>query len=153
MRLTAALILLSATALPAVGQPREPVEMRPLPADLSPNPDVRRVIVSRTQCRELQRHQPRGDVEYKPGVDVRGRPVAPADLGGGGGLAVPDTVSFDITVRLADFLRQAPRGISDSVARLGRIDVTGREVLFNGMPLTDPAVAEIAALCRAQIRD
>ena len=157
MRLTAVLSLLAVAASfgPAAAQnPRAPVESRPLPADMPANPDVRRVIVSRAQCRELQRHEPRDDVTFKPGVDVRGKPVVPADLNGGSSLHLPDEISFDLTLRMTDFLRQPPpRGISDSVARLGRIDVKGREVSFNGMPMTDPAVAEIVALCRAQIRD
>lgn len=158
MRLTAALSLTAlalAAMSPAVAQNRvEPVETRPLPADMSTNPDVRRVIVTRAQCRELQRHQPRDDVTFKPGLDVRGKPVVPADLNGGSNLRLPDEISFDLTVRLADFVRQPPpRGISDSVARLGRIEVKGNDVSFNGMPMTDPAVAEIVALCRAQIRD
>jgi len=157
MRLTAVLSLLAFTASfgPVAAQnPRAPVESRPLAADMPANPDVRRVIISRAQCRELQRHEPRDDVTFKPGVDVRGKPVAPADLNGGSSLQLPDEISFDLTVRMTDFLRQPPPpGISDSVARLGRIDVKGTEVSFNGMPLTDPAVAEIVALCRAQIRD
>ena len=157
MRLTVVLFFLAAVASlgPVAAQNRvQPVETRPLPADLSANPDVRRVVVTRAQCRELQRHEPRGDVIYKPGVDVRGKPVVPADLGGGSPVRLPDEISFDLTVRLADVVRQPPpRGISDSVARLGRIEVTGNDVTFNGMPMTGPAVAEIVALCRAQSRD
>jgi hypothetical protein len=31
-------------------------------------------------CQSLAKHVPAGDVAYKPGVDVRGKAVAPADL-------------------------------------------------------------------------
>lgn len=157
MRLTVVLPLLAVavTILPAVAQNRlQPVESRPLPPEMAANPDLRRVVITRAQCRELQRHEPRDDVTYKPGVDVRGKPVAPADLGGGSTLGLTDELSFDLTVRLADFLRQPPpRGISESIARLGRVAVRGNDVTFNDMPMTGPAVAEIVALCRAQVRD
>jgi len=144
-------------ALPAAGfalaPSRDATETRPLPANLSANSDVRRVIVARAQCRALQRHEPRDDMTFRPGIDVSGRPVAPADLGGGSGLGLPNEISFDLTVRLADFLREPPRGIGDSVARTGRIDVKGNDVTFNCLPMTGPAVAEIVALCQVQVRN
>lgn len=37
-------------------------------------------VVDVQLCREMLSHTPRDDVAYKPGVDVKGRPVAPADL-------------------------------------------------------------------------
>jgi len=37
-----------------------------------------RVVVETGDCRWLVRHRPAGDVAFAPGVDRRGRPVAPA---------------------------------------------------------------------------
>jgi hypothetical protein len=38
------------------------------------------VTIDPSACREVTRHVPDADVAYKPGVDVHGKKVAPADL-------------------------------------------------------------------------
>src|SRR5690348_9276282 len=60
--------------------------------------------VSAADCRQLVAHAPAPDVTYKPGVDVRGNAVAPADLGAGYALALPDEITIDIGIDLADRL-------------------------------------------------
>ena len=41
------------------------------------------VAITRADCARLVAHRPAPDVAYQPGVDVYGREVVPADLGGG----------------------------------------------------------------------
>ena len=42
-----------------------------------------KVKVSARDCRKLVQHQARSNVNYKPGVDVRGRKIVGADLSAG----------------------------------------------------------------------
>src|SRR3546814_18830555 len=66
-------------------------------------------VCSSDLCTRLARHYPAppnstGDVAYRPGQDVRGKAVAPADLdpgpGDGSGLILPDAVVIPIEVDL-----------------------------------------------------
>ncbi len=65
---------------------------------------VVKVIARASDCRRVVAHVASADVEYRPGVDVRGRKVAPADLGGGSPIKLPDEIAFDIKVNLRNFL-------------------------------------------------
>ncbi len=59
-----------------------------------------RVTVTRQDCARLIRHTPSADVAYQPGVDVKGREVAPADLPGSGAdlKVLPEVLEFTIAV-------------------------------------------------------
>ena len=56
------------------------------------------VEVSREACMRLTNYVPDGSVaaEYDPGVDSRGRPVAPADYGAAGVIKPPEVYRFDV---------------------------------------------------------
>lgn len=58
------------------------------------------VTVTRQDCARLVRHMPSADVAYQPGVDVKGRKVAPADLPGSGAdlKILPEVLEFTIAV-------------------------------------------------------
>src|SRR5690606_14696963 len=60
------------------------------------------ITVKEGDCRLLVKHVPSPDVAYRPGVDVNGDPVAPADLDGGYRVALPGTVRIPITVLLQE---------------------------------------------------
>ena len=60
------------------------------------------VVITESHCRELVRHVPADDVAYRPGVEVKGRSVAPADLGGGTHIPVPDPFAITIKVELSE---------------------------------------------------
>lgn len=66
----------------------------------------RTVTVTREDCSRLVRHQPVADATYQPGVDVRGRKVAPADLDGGSPIVLPDTYSFEVEIQPIDYVRR-----------------------------------------------
>lgn len=61
-----------------------------------------RIVITKVDCSRLIRHTPSADVAYQPGVDARGRAVAPADVPGSGadamGKIVPDVLEFPITI-------------------------------------------------------
>lgn len=115
-------------------------------------PATPQVVVTERECRYLARHRAAADVEYKPGVDVRGRPVAPADLGGSPRLAIPDRIVIDVPINIFERLgRTAPKGLGDTATQLGQIVLEGNRLTFNGEPLSDPALDAVAAACREQL--
>lgn len=62
------------------------------------------VRISKPDCQRVVRHQASADVAYKPGVDVRGNAVAPADASGGFTIPLPDVFEFNITKDLTAYL-------------------------------------------------
>ncbi len=63
------------------------------------------VIITRANCLRLVEHVPAPDVAYRPGLDVRGRPVAGADLDGGyAPVEPPHEIAFPVEVELRNFL-------------------------------------------------
>ncbi len=67
-------------------------------APLHGTAEAAEVEVSREACLRLTNYVPDGsvDAEYKPGVDSRGRPVAPADYGTAGVIKPPEVYRFDV---------------------------------------------------------
>ncbi len=61
------------------------------------------VTTTRADCANLVQHIPAPDVAYQSGKDAYGRPVVPADLGGGSDIKAPDTISFDVQINLRNF--------------------------------------------------
>ncbi|WP_448202941.1 hypothetical protein [Azospirillum sp. sgz302134] len=102
-------------------------------------------------CRYLTRHRPAPDVEYTPGVDVRGRAVAPADLPGSAGSATPPE-RFDIPITL-DLARRmgirVPGGGLPAGTDVGTLTVQGGRLFFNGQPIGGAAEADLYAYCRS----
>jgi hypothetical protein len=116
-------------------------------------------VLSTGDCQKLVQHVPNDDVTYKPGVDVRGQPVAPADLGGGYKLDIPETIDIQIGLDLADRLgrRESPRqGIDPPVrkvmpfegkAPLGVLSIKGNEAYWNNQRLMPQDEALLAEAC------
>ncbi|MBM3567922.1 MAG: hypothetical protein FJX46_04110 [Alphaproteobacteria bacterium] len=108
------------------------------------------VVVTRSDCALLTRHVPAADVAFKPGVDVHGRPVAPADLPGGATVAVPNEIGIDITLPLRKFAETAGRYRWEAgTTTLARItyDIGANRLMLDGQPLGDPVAHAIAELC------
>lgn len=70
-----------------------------------------KLLTTKGDCVRPTVHVPAPDVAYQPGVDVNGKPVVPADLGGSAALAPPDAFDIDININLFDRL-----GIPDDPA-------------------------------------
>ncbi len=112
-------------------------------------PAMAEIRISRQDCQYLVKHQPAPDVAYQPGVDVHGRAVAPADLGGGSQIQLPETIYIPIEVNLGRrFNIPANSRLWQSTAEVGVVSVTGDQVSFNGQPLTPDDNAALAAMCR-----
>ncbi|MCR9254890.1 MAG: hypothetical protein NXI16_02205 [Alphaproteobacteria bacterium] len=110
--------------------------------------------IERDECARAVRYQPSGDVAYQPGVDVRGRAVAPADLGGGVQFELPEVLEIPITVDLAERFG-LPEGTGllrgDSLT-VGKITVNRRgEFRLNGELLGDAEQAALTAACRERL--
>lgn len=111
------------------------------------SPDL---VLSNDACRNLTAYQPGidGDAAYKPGVDVTGKPVVEADLGGGG-IKAPETVEFDLTVDMAQYLGYSVAPTPEGHIHIAKITVLpdGR-VLRDGEPLEGQAEVALRALCQ-----
>ena len=108
-----------------------------------------KVKVSARDCRKLVQHQARSNVNYKPGVDVRGRKVVGADLEGGAKLKLPSTVEFNIGFN--PLKGAAATRFGDTSANVGKVkyDISKNTFTFNGQPMNDKAVADMAHKCRS----
>ena len=108
-----------------------------------------RIVITRDLCNQVSvQHQPAPDVTYRPGTDVYGRPVAPADLPGSGTTygGLGNRSSTDILINpQAGGLNQ--RGLVGETF-IGRVtvDANGR-VAINGQPVDPPAQSELQQLC------
>lgn len=111
------------------------------------------ITVTATDCQRLVAHQPAADVAYKPGVDVNGNAVAPADLPGSVTIKTPTEVTFDITYDLlsnygvASDTALAPRG--EAVIGTVKYDLLSGALTFNGETLGDAETAALRELCKA----
>ena len=115
--------------------------------------DGNQMRIPRRDCQQLVQYRPDPGVAYKPGVDVRGRPVAPADMPGSGiSVEPPDQVTFEINF---DPLKGENRfRYLNPNLYVGTVvyDLSTGQATFNGVPLTDPEKDEIAERCRAALR-
>jgi len=68
-----------------------------LSSDLPAQPLTDEVPISSDDWRALIEHRARGDVTYRPGVDVYGRPVVQADANEGTAAPVPEKIPIVIT--------------------------------------------------------
>lgn len=107
------------------------------------------IAISRTDCQRLVNHEPAPDVTYQPGVDVHGRPVVPADLGGGQQIELPDVIYIPIEVLIQDkYGIPANSVLYDATALIGVVAVRGNRVYFEDQELTDPEIAALEQACR-----
>ena len=88
----------------------------------------------------------------RPGVDVRGRRVAPADLGGTTNIAVPDEIEIPINVELDQTIGAAASGLYEPEAKLGKVVYRNGRAWYNGKPLETGANAEVVAACRERMK-
>ncbi len=103
-------------------------------------------------CRALVKHVPDADVAYRPGVDVRGKPVVPADLGGQPQMDLPEEVVLPITADMFKLLgldqSKFPfQAMQRNDIYLGTLTVRGEQLFWNGKPLSDAQQDNLAVLC------
>ncbi|CAA7617742.1 hypothetical protein [Magnetospirillum sp. UT-4] len=112
-----------------------------------------KITISKRDCARLLRHQPRPDVAYQPGMDHKGRKVAPADLPGSGGAAlpnlVPEVIEIPLSVMPMSGKAYATHGLGDSQMSLGSVkyDMGRNSFTLNGQPLGDRDQQALADAC------
>ena len=110
------------------------------------------ITITRQDCTRVVRHVPAPDVAYRPGVDVRGRKVAPADLDGGFKVTPPKEFDIPITVDLQDRLGiPANPTLFQAEAEVGKITYKDGKAWFNGQPLATEKTAALAKFCRDRL--
>ena len=100
-------------------------------------------------CARLVQHQPRNDVNYKEGVDAYGKQVVGAELGGGHKLKLPSTIEFPIAFN--PLKGAAATRFGETSAGVGKVkyDISKNTFTFNGQPMNDKAIAQLAGKCRS----
>lgn len=145
--LTAAVFALAAA--PALAQSQQPL---PGPIPLTPDAARDRPVVDLSLCQRLTRHVPAADVEYRPGQDVRGRPVAPADLPGSAGAQPPIPIDLPLSVALARRMGVALPSVPhlpDDITAVW-LSVVGDRLYLNGQPIDPGAEERLYAYCRTR---
>jgi len=107
------------------------------------------VRISRTDCQRLIEHKARSDVAYQPGVDVRGRQVAPAqgpdtaDLGA----LVPEILEFSIALNP---LKGGAAQFGETSLGVGVIqfDMKKRQATLDGVALNRGDTRKLLEECR-----
>ncbi|WP_434614170.1 hypothetical protein [Azospirillum sp. B2RO_4] len=135
--------------LPASAQTQTP---RPGPVPLTPDAARDRPVVDLSLCQRLTRHVPAADVEYRPGMDVHGRAVAPADLPGSAGAQPPIPIdlplSVDLARRMGIALPSVPFLPNDVTAVW--LTVVGTQLYLNGQPIDPGAEERLYVYCRTR---
>lgn len=142
-------VALFLAALPVSAQTQTP---RPGPVPLTPDAVRDRPVVDLSLCQRLTRHVPAADVEYRPGVDVHGRAVAPADLPGSAGAQPPIPIDLPLSVDLARRMGIALPSVPflpDDVTAVW-LTVVGNQLYLNGQPIDPGAEERLYVYCRAR---
>ncbi|WP_247875758.1 hypothetical protein [Azospirillum sp. TSH100] len=146
-----ALSVAMAAPVPAQSQSRSQPPL-PGPIPLAPDTGRDRPVVDLSLCQRLTRHVPAADVEYRPGVDVNGRAVAPADLPGSAGAQPPIPIdlplSIDLARRMGVALPSVPFLPNDVTAVW--LSVVGDRLYLNGQPIDPGAEERLYAYCRTR---
>lgn len=120
------------------------------------------IRIDKAACRAVTRHVPDADVAYKPGVDVNGRPVVPADIDPPTDYHLDDSFELRLTSDAAKAFGlkvpqlastgsgsdpNAPGVTTDTV--FGYITLKHGKAYLNGKPLDNPAQNQLAILCKS----
>lgn len=111
-----------------------------------------KIEVTDQDCRKIVTYVTPPNVNYQPGVDVYGRPVAPADLNPSS-VEVPQTLVMDVNIDLRKYGVPSSSPLLLPGVSMGKISIedSGRRVYFNGQPLGDTEQKAVADLCRQRL--
>lgn len=125
------------------------------PLSAAQSADDRTVWVSPPDCAALVAHTPDQSVEYQPGVDARGRSVAPADLPGHEPLDIDEEqVSIDLRIPLSAFFDVPPSlqpVIGNAEIDPGRVTVRDGVAYLGGRRLADQQQNALARACAERL--
>lgn len=142
----------------AMEEPAEPIQVAPDPVpvedpviSVQPAPDLpiadeEPFSFSDDDCRWLTRHIPDADVAYKPGVDVHGKAVVPADLNGTYEFELPETVVASVSRRLLGHRNLEQETPFAEI----EIDIATGAIRINGKGLDNEEQEQLVAWCRTR---
>lgn len=146
----------------AMEQPEEPNQVMPEPAPVEvpvikvqPDPELAPDLpvepeepfgFTDADCRWLTRHIPDADVAYKPGVDVHGKAVVPADLNGTYDFELPKTVIASVSRRLLGHRNLEQETPFAEI----EIDIATGAIWINGKGLDNEEQEQLVAWCRTR---
>lgn len=117
------------------------------------------VTISTADCRRLVAHASSAD--YRAGVDVRGKPVVPADLNAGAAVDLPAVIEIPLAVDVVrrlhgdgapgNALPSARRGVEGKTP-LGVLTIKGNDAFWNGTPLQSRDETLLAEACRSSLQ-
>jgi hypothetical protein len=113
----------------------------------------RTIAVARSDCRLAIEHVAVPSVDYQPGVDVHGAPVAPADVEKPD-IVLPDVIPISISADLREQFSLRPESPLLSVdAGIGIVEfqLSSGRLYFNGIELSEADEQALAALCRSAL--
>ena len=105
--------------------------------------------VSEKNCSRITKYVAEQDVTFKPGVDVHGKAVVPADLNGQQ-VKIPDTIFINLALPFKDLLNNYNPKLKNAEVYVGLIayNISSGKMLYNGQELSDPALNAIALECQ-----
>lgn len=103
-------------------------------------------------CTRAVKAQSTGGADYKPGVDVYGRPVAPADTQPTLRIDPPQVIEFPVTLDVAKRLGFDTRGPYEAKTTLTNVRIENGRVTVNGQVIHTTNEADLIAACRAARR-
>ncbi|NKB57059.1 MAG: hypothetical protein GKS00_12065 [Alphaproteobacteria bacterium] len=111
------------------------------------------VRITKSDCILIVEHRPSADVAYQPGVDVRGRMVAPANVEESLALKdiVPKVLEFSIALNP---LKGGAARFGETSLDVGTIsfDMEKNRATFNGKPLTRTETRRLSRKCKEILR-
>lgn len=116
------------------------------------------IRMSKEDCRRLIRQSAVPGPDYQPGVDVRGNPVAPANIPGQftDSDLLPDAIAFELSLNPLEFAGNPALADLFSGAEAGfgeiRYALTSGALTLDGRRLNAETTAEILTFCRAALQ-
>lgn len=101
------------------------------------------------ECQRAARISAAPGAEYQPGVDVNGRPVAPADIQPGVKIDPPRVIEFPVTMDVAKRLGFDTRGPYEANVTVANVRIDGNRVSINGQEVNPDDSVDLVAACRA----
>ena len=115
---------------------------------------AQQISVTDRDCALLVQHVASDDVNYKPGVDVYGKPVVPADLNPSSQIQMPQSFTIDANADLRKYGVPSSSPLllpSTNIGKL-RVEDGGRSVYFNDQPIGNTEQKALAEACKARGR-
>lgn len=104
--------------------------------------------ITQKECMKLIRMNTVNGADYVPGVDAHGNKVVGADVNEDRKLDLPEEITFDLGIDLAEKYNFGP-GFHGK-AKLGKVKVKGRDVYWNDKKLHKDENQAVLDACLAQ---